>query len=69
MRVICAAEEYKYRVKLIIALIIQVPIWVVTMIIVNVSNDFTVALNGFNGVPMYVWIVACFATIIQVFMG
>ena len=69
MRVICAQEEKHYRIKLILALILEIPILAMSMILVRVVPGFSTAANNFNGLPAFIWIIALFSTIIQLGMG
>ena len=54
----------KYRRKFILAAIFQIPILLLVMVIPHVKPDFVTKYNGWNGVPLFVYLNGLFSTII-----
>ena len=59
----------KYAIKFFTSLILIIPVLVLIYIVPITNPDFITAHNATNGVPLYVFLNAFFATIIQVVMG
>jgi Cu+-exporting ATPase len=64
IRAIVNESVNKYRKKFLISLILQIPILILVWIIPYSNPSFVTAINGANGVPLYVFLIAAFSTII-----
>ena len=69
IRIIVNQEVRKYAIKFFTSLFLIIPVFVLIYLIPITNPDFITAHNTTNGVPVYVFLNAFFATIIQVVMG
>lgn len=58
-----------YFRRFFICLALQIPILVLMWIIPYTAPEFLTIKNKVNGVPLFVWLNATFATIIQIYIG
>mmetsp|Transcript_7664 Transcript_7664/g.7061 ORF Transcript_7664/g.7061 Transcript_7664/m.7061 type:complete len:132 (+) Transcript_7664:495-890(+) len=64
IRAIVNQEMKSHRRKMIISVALQIPIMLLMWVIAFTSPEFLTAHNRLNGVPLFVYLVALFATII-----
>lgn len=58
-----------YQIRFFICLALQIPILILMWIIPYTAPQFLTILNELNGVPLFIWLNALFATVIQLYIG
>ena len=62
-------EVVRYRNKFLLSLLLNIPILVLMWVIPYVMKDFVTATPLFNNMPLWIFLLLGFGTIIQFYMG
>ena len=69
IRDILQKEVVKYRNKFLLSLLLNIPILVLMWVIPYTMKDFVTATPIYNNVPLWIFLLLGFSTIIQFYMG
>ena len=69
IRDVLQKEVVKYRNKFLISMVVCIPILILMWVIPYTIPTFVTSYILFNGMPLYIFLLLGFSTIIQFFMG